>query len=240
MKNNFFFDIHVHKLLENTNDYAKKQFLKKKTNIAIVAIEQVNGRGRVNRKWISSEGDLTCSFLINQCFSVDKIGQINIWFAHKLLILLKDLFPNLDLKIKWPNDLYLNNKKVGGILTETSIIKNKLDFFLFGVGINLVSAPNNVSYPTDSLSKYLKKIDAITLFFKISKMFTNFVSELNNDLLFTIDEKFLKNFKDYKRQIKIKVKKRTFEGEFSSLSHYGELLLLKNNKIKKINFGDII
>ena len=124
--------------------------LKKSKNIALLALLQKNGRGRTSKKWISEEGDLTCSFLVNFQTSVNKLGQINLWFINKVFIVLKALNPDLNLKIKWPNDLYLGEKKLGGILVETSILKGKVNYFLFGVGINVVSNPKDLSYPTTS------------------------------------------------------------------------------------------
>ena len=106
--------------------------MKKSKNIALLALLQKNGRGRTSKKWISEEGDLTCSFLLNFQTSVNKLGQINLWFINKVFSVLKALNPDLNLKIKWPNDLYLGEKKLGGILVETSILKGKVNYFLFG------------------------------------------------------------------------------------------------------------
>ena len=87
----------------------------------------------------------------------------------------------MNLKIKWPNDLYLDEKKLGGILVETSILR-KVNYFLFGVGINLVSNPKNLSYPTTSLVNF-KKISPLKLFLEISKTITNNYFELKNSSL---------------------------------------------------------
>ena len=57
------------------------------------------GRGRINRKWISRKGDLTCSFLINREFKLKEIGQINLWFSHILISLLKKNFQNKNLRL---------------------------------------------------------------------------------------------------------------------------------------------
>ena len=73
--------------------------------------------------------------------SVKKLGQINLWFINKVFIILKKLNPDLNLKIKWPNDIYLDEKKLGGILVETSILRGNVNYFLFGVGVNIVSNP---------------------------------------------------------------------------------------------------
>ena len=155
---NFYFDHFFYKSLINTNDTAKKIYESKKSeNIALLTLLQKSGRGRIDKKWISKKGDLTCSFLVSFQTSVKKLGQINLWFINKVFIILKKLNPDLNLKIKWPNDIYLDEQKLGGILVETSILRGNVNYFLFGVGVNIVSNPKNLSYPTTSLSNLSKK-----------------------------------------------------------------------------------
>ena len=138
----FNFDHFFYKSLINTNDSTKKIYdLKKSQNIALLALVQKSGRGRTSKKWISKKGDLTCSFLVSYQTKVNKLGQINLWFINIVFTVLKKKNPSLNLKIKWPNDLYLDDKKLGGILVETSIFRGDVNYFLFGVGINLVSNP---------------------------------------------------------------------------------------------------
>ena len=107
---------------------------------------------------------------------------------------------------------------MGGILVETSILRGNVNYFLFGVGINLVSNPKNLSYPTTSLANLSKKISSLKLFLEISKSITNNYFELKNSSLLRIDNDFLKNFKDFKRIIKIKFKEKVLEGKFNSIT----------------------
>ena len=108
---NFYFDHFFYKSLKNTNDTAKKIYDSKKSkNIALLTLLQKSGRGRIDKKWISKKGDLTCSFLVSFQTTVNKLGQINLWFINKVFIILKKLNPDLNLKIKWPNDIYLDEK----------------------------------------------------------------------------------------------------------------------------------
>ena len=238
---NFYFDHFFYKSLENTNDTAKKIYYSKKSkNVALLTLLQKSGRGRTDKKWISKKGDLTCSFLVSFQTSVKKLGQINLWFINKVLIILKKLNPDLNLKIKWPNDIYLDEKKLGGILVETSILRGNVNYFLFGVGVNIVSSPKNLSYPTTSLTNLSKKISSLKLFLEISKTITNSYFELKNSSLLRIDNDFLKNFKDFKRIIKIKLKEKVLEGKFNSITKNGELVLITSQKKLLINFGEIL
>ena len=238
---NLNFDYFFYKSLENTNDTTKRIFDSNKSqNVALLSLEQKSGRGRTNKIWISKEGDLTCSFLVNFQTTANKLGQINLWFTNKVFIVLKKLNPELNLKIKWPNDIYLDEKKLGGILIETTILRGEVNYFLFGVGINLVSSPQNQSYPTTSLANFSKNVSPLKLFLEISKILTVNFDELKNSSLLEVDKNFLKNFKDFEKIIKIKFKKKTLEGRFSSITQNGELVLINNKKKLIINFGDIL
>ena len=238
---NLNFDYFFYKSLENTNDTTKRIFDSNKSqNVALLSLEQKSGRGRTNKIWISKEGDLTCSFLVNFQTTVNKLGQINLWFTNKVFIVLKKLNPELNLKIKWPNDIYLDEKKLGGILVETTILRGQVSYFLFGVGINLVSSPKNQSYPTTSLANFSKNVSPLKLFLEISKILTVNFYELKNSSLLVVDENFLKNFKDFEKIIKIKFKKKTLEGRFISITQNGELVLINNKKKLIINFGEML
>ena len=237
----FNFDHFFYKSLINTNDSTKKIYdLKKSQNIALLALVQKSGRGRTSKKWISKKGDLTCSFLVSYQTKVNKLGQINLWFINIVFTVLKKKNPSLNLKIKWPNDLYLDDKKLGGILVETSIFRGDVNYFLFGVGINLVSNPKNLCYPTTSLKKFSKKLGPLKLFLEISKTLTKNYYELKNSSLLKIDNNFLKNFKDFKRIIKIKFREKILEGKFNSITENGELVLVTPKKKLIISFGEML
>ena len=147
-------------------------------------MKQIKGRGRINRKWISKKGDLTCSYLINKDFKINEIGKINIWFSIVLLSLLKRKFPKKKFKIKWPNDIYLNNKKLAGVLIETNIVKNKIKSLIIGLGVNFVSSPKNLDYKTISVSSFSKDVNPISFFIQLTK-------EINDSML-NLKEKLLK------------------------------------------------
>ncbi len=122
------FDIYFNKSSLNTNDEVRNLIKTNYTrnNLALYTLEQKNGRGRMNREWISNKGDLICSFLINQKINTKEVGKVNLWFSQILLNLIRTKIPNQDFKIKWPNDIYFNDKKLAGILIETIIVENKI------------------------------------------------------------------------------------------------------------------
>ena len=118
----------------STNMYAKINADKIKENTVIITDRQTNGYGTNNRKWYSSKDSIICSFLIKNKTSIPPnysyiIGSIVSSIINKLC--------DVKTYIEKPNDIYLNNKKIGGILIETKYISNELKYIIIGIGINV-------------------------------------------------------------------------------------------------------
>nr|MBP3725291.1 biotin--[acetyl-CoA-carboxylase] ligase [Campylobacter sp.] len=102
----------------------------------LVANSQNNGVGSRGNEWISESGNLYFSFCVDEKFLPSDLpmSSASIYFAF----LMKEYLANLGSQIwlKWPNDFYLNDKKIGGVITTK--IKN---VFVCGIGLNLTYAP---------------------------------------------------------------------------------------------------
>lgn len=126
----------------STNEYAHE--LITKTNpidgTVIFADEQTKGKGQSGNSWHSEKGkSLTFSILFKTGF-LKAVEQAYINFAVSLGILkaLKEISGmEEDLYIKWPNDLYYKNQKLGGILIENTIKGQNLEYSVVGIGINV-------------------------------------------------------------------------------------------------------
>ena len=132
--------------LESTNDYIIELYKKFhfRDTLTVVADNQTKGRGRMNKIWISDNGQgLTFSFSIKLCDRIN-LFDINMLTALSVVHLLIDL--NISAYIKYPNDIICNNKKIAGLLIES--IKVIVDrYCIVGVGVNI----NNDSFSKDIL-----------------------------------------------------------------------------------------
>ncbi|MFN5026645.1 MAG: biotin--[acetyl-CoA-carboxylase] ligase, partial [Candidatus Fonsibacter sp.] len=139
--------------IESTNDFARTLITEHKISKGIVtADEQTKGRGRYGNQWSSPKGNLYFTIF----FPILRFNLKKIQFLVQLQIrniLKKYRIKNLSLK--WPNDLYINNKKVCGILQESIVFKKF--FLIIGIGINIQSSPKIKKYPTTYLNKEAKK-----------------------------------------------------------------------------------
>jgi BirA family biotin operon repressor/biotin-[acetyl-CoA-carboxylase] ligase len=112
---------------------------------------QSSGRGQIGNKW---ESEYSKNLLISIILFPSVIMPVNQFFISMTISLgicdfLKRYLPSCS--IKWPNDIYVNNDKIAGILIENSLIDNKIEYTIAGIGLNinqvafLSDAPNPVS-----------------------------------------------------------------------------------------------
>jgi BirA family biotin operon repressor/biotin-[acetyl-CoA-carboxylase] ligase len=126
--------------LESTQKYLIQQVKEAKvtTELAVVAKEQIAGVGSRNNSWQTNRGDLTFSFVVERD-SLPKdmpISSASIFFAFIMKQILHEYDKNCWLK--WPNDIYIKNKKAGGIVTQ--LLKQHL---VVGIGINITNSNSN-------------------------------------------------------------------------------------------------
>jgi biotin-[acetyl-CoA-carboxylase] ligase BirA-like protein len=112
---------------------------------------QTRGRGRLGREWISLEGNLFISVLI-RLPNPEFWTWVPLTAAVAVVGVIKELFPEFSPEIKWPNDLCLSGRKLGGILCEG--VGNSSDsFIVVGLGLNCAAHPNDLNQPTICLAK---------------------------------------------------------------------------------------
>ena len=101
-------------IIDSTNAYAKRIANEIKENIVIISKKQTNGYGTSNRKWYSDEDSIICSFLIK-----NSKKTITLDYSYRIGVIVSNIINktcNVDTYVKKPNDIYLNGKKLGGIL----------------------------------------------------------------------------------------------------------------------------
>ncbi len=132
--------------------------------IAIFAKHQTNAQGSRTNSWISKEGNLHLSFALKiASLPKDlKLESSSIYFAYLLKLALESF--DSKIWIKWPNDLYIDDKKVGGVIT--TVVKDNI---VCGVGLNVKSAPKEFAILDIALD-----IDQIisTYFINLEKKFS--------------------------------------------------------------------
>ena len=106
------------------------------SGILVYADVQTSGKGTHGRKWYTDkENNIAFSFFVQLDCNISKLTGITTKIAEIILETFKEKY-NICLQIKSPNDIMYNNKKLGGILTETKIIGENVKYLVIGIGIN--------------------------------------------------------------------------------------------------------
>ena len=164
----------------STNDVAIGLIKNKQKKVGCVYVDiQTKGRGTYGREWVSQKGNLFASIF----FSLEKNYPPFNEFSIINPIIISDVikhFCNKNIKLKFPNDIFVNGKKICGILQEVITSKDK-NFLIIGIGINIVSNPNiNKDYKaTNLLLETKKKRDIKDLITYIIFSYEKFFIDLN-------------------------------------------------------------
>ena len=139
--------------VDSTNEYIKK-YIKKRADAIVYADFQTAGKGTKGRSFISDNGGLYLSTLT---FYTNLLAS-NSWsiMTDTAMAVVKTLLAfGVDAKIKWPNDIIANGKKICGILTQNAFCGERVDYSLVGIGINL---NNDIAKEIEDIAISVKQI----------------------------------------------------------------------------------
>ncbi|NPD90001.1 MAG: biotin--[acetyl-CoA-carboxylase] ligase [Asgard group archaeon] len=178
----------VYDTVPSTMDVAFKHIMENsEESFVILAKEQTLGRGREENTWFSPKGGLYLSFVLPMKDSLarEAIAMFHYSTALAIVTCLKKLF-DLKIKIKWPNDIHYEGKKLAGLLIE--YISSKQDFMIVGIGINVNNRTEE--FPDHIQRNAISLIDIIRKESNINRI----VEELKNQILrnssLTLNQKF--------------------------------------------------
>ncbi|MDR0933052.1 MAG: biotin--[acetyl-CoA-carboxylase] ligase [Victivallales bacterium] len=139
--------------VDSTNTYARTHFDDLPDGTLVVAKNQTAGRGRRGRVWVSPPGvNFTGSVLFKQLEDGFHAGCL---LGVATLALLRELSPELPAYLKWPNDIYVHDRKLAGILSESTRIEHgKITAVVSGIGVNVNLPPEiiaQIDQPATSL-----------------------------------------------------------------------------------------
>ena len=136
------FEIFKFESVTSTNDAAinliKKQ---KKVSGYVYANKQTKGRGTFGKKWISDKGNLFGSIFFPLENNYPPFNEFSTISPILISDVIKHFCNKENINLKFPNDIFVNGKKIGGILQELVTLNNK-NFLIIGIGVNVVSNPN--------------------------------------------------------------------------------------------------
>jgi len=158
--------------VNSTMDYARENIRALDVSAIVCSRVQTSGRGQKQRSWESPEGGLWLSIVLSkgETVLVPEPGLICSTIADHVAKKLQDRFA-LVTRFKEPNDLYVGDSKLMGVLVENSFLGDKLEYSIAGVGLNVYNRVRNAEYPAVSLSELIDDFhmslkDLLELLFK--------------------------------------------------------------------------
>ncbi len=234
--------------IDSTNNYARQQIHAglAQHGMAIFAHEQLAGKGQMGKVWATEKSaNIVLSILVKpQPLQITQQFHLSACVA----VALQEFFMKYagdDSKIKWPNDLYWQDRKAGGVLVESVISSREIgggnwEWAIVGIGINI----NQLIFPTDlpnpvSLKQITgKNFNPVELAKELCLVFNKKFTELIKDGFENIYTTYLDQL--YKRKAIVKLKKDNivFEALIEGVAPSGKLII-QHAFQEEINFGDI-
>jgi BirA family biotin operon repressor/biotin-[acetyl-CoA-carboxylase] ligase len=204
----------------------------------IWALEQTAGRGKLDREWVSLKGNLFATLIVPFYLPLSRVGELSFLTALSVAEAVGSLDPRLKVLCKWPNDIIIDDKKVGGILLET-LSKETKKFVSIGIGLNLESFPQDVL--ATSLSELGISVSPKEMLEKILKRITHFLDVWYAEGFEPIRALWHKRAWNLGEQLKVKTFSKEIIGTFELMDHAGCLILVQDDgRRARLASGDVL
>ena len=224
----------------STNDFlihlTKKNNLPEWSNVSTGY--QISGRGQRNNQWLSEKNqNLLFSFLFLPEMDIKNQFNIHILVSLGIYCGLKKIGLS-NISIKWPNDIYVNDKKISGILIENSISHNKIKKSIVGIGLN-VNQKSFENLEATSITNVMGKKFNLNLIFNI--MLESIFHKLSNFL--ANNKTHIKKYKNLlfglNKNLNFSSENNVFSGRIVDVTNNGNIVLLVNNEKKYFEYGSL-
>ncbi len=233
--------IYYYKVVNSTNTVAKNLI---KNNIddgtIIISKTQNKGRGRNNHSWISPKGGIWMSIILKPNIPLDKIQYLTLIAGISVSKTINENF-NLNSSIKWPNDVYINDKKISGILTESHITNKSVNYLILGIGINANNSKTDLDLDLQTSASSLR--DELGYKIDITNFLNKFLNKLEYYYNILSNDEFNKILNDWKsltntlgKIVEIKQGPNKIIGEAYDIDDNGSLIIKEDDG----NFRTII
>ncbi|WP_291860209.1 biotin--[acetyl-CoA-carboxylase] ligase [Marinilabilia sp.] len=217
----------------STNSFLKELLKQRRLHECSVVItnNQTAGRGQPGNKWETQSGkNLTFSMVLYpnmvkapEQFIISKAVSVAIIDVLKKF--------NIQATIKWPNDIYVNNQKLGGILIENTLSRQVIDQCIVGIGLNINQEkfPEHLPNPVSIKNITGKETDLLFVFKELHESLSDYYDLVATQNHQEIDEKYLKNLFRKTGKHLFRDQNGEFEAEFGGIGPAGHLYLKRED-----------
>lgn len=226
----------------STNDIAIELLEKEQAieGTIVITDHQQNGRGQRGNSWISAPGkNLMFSLILTPKFlPLFHQFYLNIFTSLAIIDALGAFVPR-GLKIKWPNDLFFDEEKIGGILIENSVKHSTMATSVIGIGLNINQSQFGLLPHVTSLSNISeKKFDLQDILKALLRRLEYRYLQLRNHKLELLKAEYLANLFGF-QQLRRFNSSRQFEGRIVGIDEVGKLLVKEGAQIKSYDLKEI-
>ena len=231
--------------IDSTNKWAKEHISDLEDKTVVYTYNQTAGRGRLDRKWNNIGTDNIYASIILKPSSTMKGVYSSL--TQYLCVVLAKTFEEYGVipKIKWPNDIQVNGKKISGILAEAVNNDRYLEGIVLGFGVNLNSSKeilDKINQPATSLNIETGiRIDKEEFLKKVFDRFCLLYDRFIEDGFLLIKEDYIKRASTLNKKVSVKVFDKIVTGNAIDITDDGALKIVdENNKEQILLMGDIL
>lgn len=231
--------------LPSTNDEARRLVVEDDAGdgTLVWALEQTAGRGRRGRSWASPRGNLYVTAVLRPESSIAEAAQLGFAAALALVDALGHLMPPLtEVRLKWPNDVLINDRKAAGILLETVVASDgTFQALLLGVGVNIAEAPDDTAFPATALhwESAGRDIGPADLLAPWAKHFLTWVNRWVDDGFAPLRRQWLAYAHRPGEPLRVRLPNREVHGSFHDMDADGALLIDTGQGRERLSVGDV-
>jgi BirA family biotin operon repressor/biotin-[acetyl-CoA-carboxylase] ligase len=212
--------------------------------MVIIAEQQTGGVGRLGRSWLSPRGGIWATAVLKPKIPIDRVFMITMAGSIAIARAIRKEY-DLGALIKWPNDIYIGDSKVAGLLLELSAEADVIHYAVLGMGVDVNISPvelSQVSTHVTSISAELgHDVDRAPLLARILREFEGRYLLLEAGEYEAIVREWKSLSSIMERRVRINTLKSSFEGEAIDIDEFGALIIRKDNgRIERVIAGDCI
>lgn len=238
--------IYYFKKIDSTQNFALELARKPHENgSAVIAERQTQGRGRLNRKWVSPKGGIWMSILLRPNFEPSYTSLFPMATSLALAVSIEKIL-KIQTELKWPNDVTIKGKKVAGILIDASVESNKIDYLIIGIGINFKINPGTISksikqknYGITTLVNKDQSASPVELIQQFLLELEKTYNKVLTGTIGTIRKEWIKKSSTIGKNVTVTTTTGTLKGKAVGIDKTGALLLSSKGKVQRILAGDI-
>lgn len=202
----------------------------------VIAGRQKNGRGRLSRQWLSEKGGLYFTMVLRPDLPPVLSFRVGLLASVTLARILNEIF-GIDVRVKWPNDLLVDERKICGMLSELEAEADRVAFINIGIGLNVNNDPSPIEPAATSLKNILGRKVSIKEI--LARYLDSFEAQMQTAAYDEVVEQWKQFTVTLNRDVRVVTTHEVLTGKAIDIDDTGALVLkCSDGSLKTIRYGD--